>query len=317
MATRNRTNAYIQFRNEKKRQRRASGIDVTIKKGPHGYNEVGNESLLHQDSQEAIEMAEKGENHMGLTIPPNWMALVDEINYDISRIKQKMGELSEAHKSSLLPQFGLDDKVDDDQQTVEVLTSHITKMFQTAQNKVQRIGAEGVNKQEEPIKKNLQSAFASQLQEYSVQFRKMQKDYLQRLRGRQQKGKALFSIEEGENEDDLKFDVSFTEDQARMLAKTEDAILEREQQIMQIAKSINELAAIFKDLAILVVEQGTILDRIDYNIEQTEHNTKEAISQLQQASKSQKSYRNKLCMMLLCLCILVMVVVIIVKSALP
>ncbi len=101
-----------------------------------------------------------------------------------------VGELSEAHKSSLLPQFGLDDKVDDDQQTVEVLTSHITKvrlilmtltfeMFQTAQNKVQRIGAEGVNKQEEPIKKNLQSAFASQLQEYSVQFRKMQKDYLQ------------------------------------------------------------------------------------------------------------------------------------------
>ena len=52
-------------------------------------------------------------------------------------------------------------------------------MFQTAQNKVQRIGAEGVNKQEEPIKRNLQSAFASQLQDYSVQFRKMQKDYLQ------------------------------------------------------------------------------------------------------------------------------------------
>ena len=101
-----------------------------------------------------------------------------------------------------------------------------------------------------------------------------------------------------------------------MLARTEDAILEREQQIMQIAKSINELAAIFKDLAILVVEQGTILDRIDYNIEQTEHNTKEAITQLHAASKSQKSYRNKLCMMLLCLCILVMVVVVIVKGAL-
>ena len=89
MATRNRTNAYIQFRNEKKRQRRASGIDVTVKKGPHGYNDVSGESLLQQNGQDSFEMAEKGENHMGLTIPPNWMALVDEINYDISRIKQK------------------------------------------------------------------------------------------------------------------------------------------------------------------------------------------------------------------------------------
>ena len=35
-----------------------------------------------------------------------------------------------------------------------------------------------------------------------------------------------------------------------------------------IAKSIEELATIFKELAVLVIDQGTILDRIDFNMEQ-------------------------------------------------
>jgi syntaxin 16 len=34
-------------------------------------------------------------------------------------------------------------------------------------------------------------------------------------------------------------------------------------------KSINGLAEVFKEINQLVIDQGTILDRIDYNIEQT------------------------------------------------
>lgn len=56
--------------------------------------------------------------------------------------------------------------------------------------------------------------------------------------------------------------------------------MQREEAIRQIARSINELASIFKDLSVLVIEQGTILDRIDYNLEQTEHNVERAISEL-------------------------------------
>lgn len=40
--------------------------------------------------------------------------------------------------------------------------------------------------------------------------------------------------------------------------------------------TINELSHIFKQLNQLVIDQGTLLDRIDYNIEETVENTKKA-----------------------------------------
>ena len=41
----------------------------------------------------------------------------------------------------------------------------------------------------------------------------------------------------------------------------------RSKEITKVAASVHELAQVFKELSILVVEQGSILNRIDHNIE--------------------------------------------------
>src|SRR5260370_37107699 len=43
----------------------------------------------------------------------------------------------------------------------------------------------------------------------------------------------------------------------------------RARELEEIAKSINSLADLFKDLSSLVIDQGTILDSIEYNVERT------------------------------------------------
>ena len=64
----------------------------------------------------------------------------------------------------------------------------------------------------------------------------------------------------------------FTDAQMQVVESNERQISEREREINEIVKSINGLALVFKELNTMVIDQGTILDRIDYNIEQTNLN---------------------------------------------
>mmetsp|Transcript_35627 Transcript_35627/g.42902 ORF Transcript_35627/g.42902 Transcript_35627/m.42902 type:complete len:271 (+) Transcript_35627:286-1098(+) len=72
-------------------------------------------------------------------------------------------------------------------------------------------------------------------------------------------------------------------------------IQEREEGIQEIQQQITEVNEIFQDLAVLVNEQGSMVDDIEANIVKTNTRTKDAHSQLLKADKSQKTSRNRMC----------------------
>lgn len=58
----------------------------------------------------------------------------------------------------------------------------------------------------------------------------------------------------------------------------------RNRELSEIAKSISTLAEVFKDLQAMVIDQGTILDSIEYNVEQTAVHVQEAMKELKVAT---------------------------------
>jgi syntaxin 16 len=59
----------------------------------------------------------------------------------------------------------------------------------------------------------------------------------------------------------------------------------RDRELTEIAKSIADLAELFKDLSVLVIDQGTLLDSVEYNIEQTTVQVAEAVKELDLATR--------------------------------
>lgn len=60
---------------------------------------------------------------------------------------------------------------------------------------------------------------------------------------------------------------------------------ERTRELADIAKNIASLADLFKDLSTLVIEQGTILDSVEYNIEHTADSMESAVKELKIAQR--------------------------------
>ncbi|KAG0617451.1 hypothetical protein M758_5G190500 [Ceratodon purpureus] len=87
----------------------------------------------------------------------------------------------------------------------------------------------------------------------------------------------------------------------------EAVIEEREQGIREIHQQIGEVNEIFKDLAVLVHEQGYMIDDIDSNVQGAEAATEQANRQLAKAAKSQKSGTTLTCLILVIVAMAVLV----------
>lgn len=90
----------------------------------------------------------------------------------------------------------------------------------------------------------------------------------------------------------------------------DDSANARSQDIERISKSVHELADLFTELQQLVLDQGTLLDRVDYNIEQASQHIKHGAEQLHQGADYQRKDTQKR-MALLVFCVVVLLAAII------
>ncbi|XP_035679462.1 syntaxin-16-like isoform X1 [Branchiostoma floridae] len=254
------------------------------------------------------------------SFPPDWVDGVEDVSYEITKIRQKMKELSVLHDKQM-NRPTLDDSMEEEH-AIEIITQEITQMFHRCQRAIQNIGNKSryASTQEQRVTKNIMSSHASNLQDLSIQFRKGQSAYLRRLKNREERSRQFFEpgitsgsslMTEEEVAVDELYDRGFTPAQIQMVDENSEVVEEREREINKIVQSISDLNEIFRDLAQIVVEQGTVLDRIDYNIEHTATKVDAGLQQLQKAEKYQKKNRKMLLILVLAVIVIIMFIILV------
>ncbi|CAG9838321.1 unnamed protein product [Diabrotica balteata] len=289
MASRSLTDVFLLMRNNAIRSR-------------HIYPEHDSSERMHLVSLNDLE---EGINEVNeVRMPPIWIDYLEKAQMIIPKLKSKINDLKSLHAKHL--HKSTFDESSEDEVAIENCTHEITRMFNECHRLVQIIkshASEGVPK-ERRLTVNVYHSLATALQELSTYFRSTQNSYLRQIQSREDRSKIYFDQNEFDDvyqQDTEDIDTHFinskqvTQQQLLMLEEENTRFAnEREQEVNAIVKSIIDLNEIFKDLSQMVVDQGTILDRIDYNIEQTTIQVHEGFKQLQKADAYQRKNR-KMC----------------------
>lgn len=295
MTTRNQTDTYLKFRAHARHLRSSHAAHDT------GVVSGASARLLDADALALEEGRAKGES-------PAWMSVINEINTDISSIKLKMKKLDEMCREQLVVNFESND--DSNEHQIEAMKTEIIKLMHNAQSKVLKVKQSPTLHTTTPtdlkLRDNVIASIAAVLQMLSRNFVDKQRAYLNNVKS--------LHVDTFAPDDHMHMIVNGSNTSLQRVYKMNAYVDQRDKDIANIAKSIEELAGMFNDLSLLAIEQGTILDRIDYNCEHTLMNTAAAVVSINDSRKMQRNINSKLCMIVLYVLILVAVLAAIIKA---
>uniref|UniRef100_A0A914LLG3 t-SNARE coiled-coil homology domain-containing protein n=1 Tax=Meloidogyne incognita TaxID=6306 RepID=A0A914LLG3_MELIC len=247
-----------------------------------------------QNSEDTVRLINLNEDKISYNkTPPAWINVIDEINYEFTRIKSRIFSLRELQNKKLRNPSIADDEMTSQQVKIQELTEEITNMFNHARRLIRlledsdniSIGAL------DEIRKNVISNMMLTLTNFINDFRVSQSDYLRHLDSNSKLDSFLVKSDATIFSAPSEIPVIEEEQsilQIQQILENEHVTKVREMEILKISKSILEMNGIFKDIASMIVDQGTILDRIDYNVEHSSTKIKSALESVQKAEKYQR-----------------------------
>ena len=148
------------------------------------------------------------------------------------------------------------------------------------------------------IKSNLEQALVEKAKEYTRKF-KINKELYKK------KYKDLVGEEDPNFEINpyMKEEENIQKENFLMTDNSQHILKKRDNELNLLLNSVQDLAGIFKDMQSLVMEQGSILDRIDYNIDIASTNVVKGKNSLIKANEYHKNncFRNIIIVLIVCI----------------
>lgn len=230
---------------------------------------------------------------------PPWMGVFDRCVDLEKTIRAKSERLRADQRDHLAPRFTAADTEADERAAIERRGKEISKLIKELDRMVEtgiKPAAAGAS-DEALAAQNVQRHLAVRLGAVITDFKDTQTLFAEQIRRRDEKARkfqtlgAAPEVQERLQREEKSagyMEMGYSQVEITELLAMEAVAKDQNKEAQDILASVMELHEMFQDLRNLVVEQGSVLDRIDYNVTQASIKITKGLGELKEARVEQK-----------------------------
>ena len=240
----------------------------------------------HDNDSDTTSLLSHQEKPEKTSILDTYIAEANNVKAEILSLNPIFENLMKLHQQCLRPTF-----VDSSEtrQKIENTNLQLRAQLESIRDRIAKFNLNSAdNSDRSKVINNLHQMLTEAFREFSFKLKMAQQTFSASYNRMQsstgQKNDASYSVSD------------FLVDDSRQDGLQKEMTAQREdEEIQQLTRRAEEVQQLFKDLAVLIADQGTIIDRIDYNISQSLVNAEAAHDEVVEAEKYQKKSRMWVC----------------------
>jgi len=221
---------------------------------------------------------------------PRYMDMYEQCNNLLQDLEIEFNKLKEEQQKRIVPSF---DETNTKliNQNIQMISDRMTQKLKKCKYLTKELKTLLANSSlDDNIKINMYQNLLNRLAEISREMQINEEKYIQKYQELNGYEESFFTINNTNNTNNLDSIETFQSHVFNSNNKKKiDVTKERNKELDQMVNTVNELKNIFQDVSNMVISQGTILDRIDYNTYQGRHNIRRGNRELEESHESLKS----------------------------
>ncbi|XP_050503204.1 syntaxin-1A isoform X4 [Diabrotica virgifera virgifera] len=245
--------------------------------------------------------------------------MIDKIQANVEEVKKKHSSILSAPQSDEKTKQELEDLMADIKKTANKVRAKLKVIEQNIEQEEQN----NKSSADLRIRKTQHSTLSRKFVEVMTEYNRTQTDYRERCKGRIQRQLEITGRQTTNEELEEMLEQGnpavFTQGiimETQQAKQTLADIEARHADIIKLENSIRELHDMFMDMAMLVENQGELVDRVEYNVGTTQDHVMLGRKELKDAEGYQTKARKKKIFIIICLVVALIILIIILSVTL-
>ncbi|XP_072381870.1 syntaxin-1A isoform X2 [Diabrotica undecimpunctata] len=245
--------------------------------------------------------------------------MIDKIQANVEEVKKKHSSILSAPQSDEKTKQELEDLMADIKKTANKVRAKLKVIEQNIEQEEQN----NKSSADLRIRKTQHSTLSRKFVEVMTEYNRTQTDYRERCKGRIQRQLEITGRQTTNEELEEMLEQGnpavFTQGiimETQQAKQTLADIEARHADIIKLENSIRELHDMFMDMAMLVENQGELVDRVEYNVGTTQDHVTLGRKELKDAEGYQTKARKKKIFIIICLVVALIILIIILSVTL-